>query len=103
LRNSAPAARDARAGLLAMSSSHSTQDLIAKSGVRSRIDHEWKKELEKNSANAQPGREAGAWGGGTGNLIDLLAIFPVLGIPAPGFSRNTREFYALHIESDWIL
>ena len=30
------------------------------------------------------------------NPIDLLAIFPLLAIPAPGFSRNIRE-------SDWIL
>ena len=34
--------------------------------------------------------------GESGIPIDLLAIFPLLAIPAPGFSRNIRE-------SDWIL
>ena len=43
-------------------------------------------------AAAKRGRGVGE----PGIPIDLLAIFPVLAIPAPGFSRNIRE-------SDWIL
>ena len=43
-----------------------------------------------------PAAKRGRGVGESGIPIDLFAIFPVLAIPAPGFSRNIRE-------SDWIL
>ena len=47
--------------------------------------------------NPESGRESTMNGKSSWRIpIDLLAIFPVLAIPAPGFSRTIRE-------SDWIL